>query len=261
MTTSSAVSPGAIGIGISNADENLAGFPKKIFARPFRLVFTRHPQEEDDTQKDSYVTWIEVKSLSGLENVAKRVSTGELTPVNAWATLDRQLWGLLAEHSGFLRYDGPTSEGSAGIQPLGVEQGQLHDDMTELFGGFEPAIAALSEMRNQIVEDLEKTLPTDESNNSELLKDDGVNLTPAGEEIIAKEVYGEDGIKLIMETANAESLTLDTDISDSPVGDAIAEFDASVKELQTVTGDEAAEQGRLVERAAEGDLEDEEEID
>lgn len=254
-------------IGFDNIGSS---FQKKVFAKPFRLVFTCHsngnevvPDGQGIPPGGSYMTWIKVKSLAGLENVASRVATGELTPVNAWATLDRQLWGLLAEHTGFLRYHGPESEGSAGIQPLGVEQAELCNDMSELFGGFEPAIAALSEMRKQIVDELEAKEPVVEEQN-EYLKDDGINLTPEGEAIIAREVYGSDNsktsLKLQMDTANAEALTLDTDIDDSPIGDAVAEFDASVKELRTVTGTEAEEQGRLVEKAADGDLEDEEDV-
>lgn len=245
-------------------------FPKKVFAKSFRLVFTCHsrgkelaPDGQGIPSDGSYITWIKVKSLAGLENVANRVANGELAPVNAWATLDRQLWGLLAEHTGFLRYAGPEDDASSGLQPLGVEQAQLCGDMSELFGGFEPAIAALSEMRRQIVDELEAKEPIVKQAQSEFLKDDGINLTPEGEAIIAKEIYGPSSaasLKLKMDTANAEVLAMDTDITDSPVGDPVAEFDAAVKELQTITGDEATEQGRLVERAADGDLEDEEEV-
>lgn len=242
---------GGYGIGLA--------VKKKVFATPFRLVFKR--------TSDQALTWIEVETLNGLKNVIDRVSGGELVPVNAYATLDRQLWGLLAERVGFLRFEGPAVNGfNAGIQPLGSEQSEFAEDMSELFGGFEPAIEAISEMRKRVLEELEapEQLGRVTSAGGSFLKSDGVNLTPEGEEELAKQVYDSHGsanVKVKMETANAEVLLQDTDVEDSPIGDAIAEIDARGRDLVTISGPDAEEQARLVERAAEGDLEDEEEVD
>lgn len=237
--------------------ECLAG-KRKVFVEPFRLVFKR--------TEDQALTWVEVKTLDGLKNVIDRISAGKLVPVNAYATLDRQLWGLLAERVGFLRFKGPQiTEFSAGIQPLGSEQSQFAEDMSELFGGFEPAIAAITEMRGRVLGEMEAQEPVKSGSPvGTFLKPDGVNLTPEGESELAKTVYdshSESNVRVKMETANAEILLQETDVSDSPIGDAIAEIDARGRDLVTITGPEAEEQARLVERAAEGDLEDEEEVD
>lgn len=225
---------------------------KKVFAKPFHLVFKR--------TEDQVITWIQVESADGLKTVIDRLAKAELVPVNAYATLNIQLWSLLAEHIGFLRYTGPEGHLNAGIEPLGAEQADLVGDMTELFGGFDPAIEALSEMRNSAVEVCKAAGETGPS----FLKPDGVNLTPEGEKELASEVYGTVGdanVGIKMETATAEALLAETE-----VGDAVDHFKADTAALdktdfKTITGPEAEEIGRKVEKAAEGDLEDEEEIE
>ena len=249
------VLPGATStLPVNSAFECNSPFTGKVFASPFRLVFKR--------VEDQALTWIEVKTLDGLKHVIDRISKGELVPVNAYSTLDRQLWGLLAERVGFLRFAGPViDEFNAGVQPLGTAQSELGKDMSELFGGFEPAIEAISAMRKKAIEEAKPAGPVYEH---QFVKTDGVNLTPEGEEELAKLVYGVHGnanVKVKMETANAEVLLHDTEVTDSPIGDAVAEIDAQNRELRTVIGEEAEIQARLVERAAEGQLEDEEEID
>ncbi len=219
----------------------------KVFSKPFDLVFMKPKLQE--------VTWIRVETLDGLKNVIERVATGELVPVNASSTLDRQLWGLLAEHVGFLRYKGPAGNLHDGIQPVGPEQAALVGDMTELFGGFGPAIEAISAMRTQHIESLKAKLDGTVS----AFKDDGINLTKEAEAILAKEIYDVEtssGLQIRMDAANAEVLTRETEIENSPIGDPIAEIDAELKDLKTVTGEAAAEEGRKVERAGEGDLDD-----
>ena len=224
---------------------------EKIFASPFSLVFKR--------TKDQALTWIKVKSLRGLKNVIDRVSKGDLVPVNAHSTLDRQLWGLLAERVGFLRFGGPhVNEFNAGIQPLGSEQSEFAEDMSELFGGFEPAIEAITEMRSRVLNELEASEPTKVEGEG-FLKEDGVNLTPEGEEELAKIVYdshGDANVKVKMETANAEVLLQD---SEPEIVDPLSEIRLD-EDLGTITGYEAEEIGRKVEKAAAGELEDEEEV-
>jgi hypothetical protein len=179
---------------------------RKVFATPFRLVFK-------NTETNA-VTWIEVESLDGLKTVIERVGSGKLVPVNCVATLDRQLWGLLAEHVGFLRYAGPASDFSAGIQPAGAEVSQLADDMTTLFGGFDGALEGLSEMRNAVLKDVLPSEPVTVTS-SEFVKDDGVNLTGAGEDFLAEQVYGHSGKadnRVKMNAANAEVLVAETEL-------------------------------------------------
>ena len=216
---------------------------KKIFTKPFRLVFKR--------TEDQAVTWIEVKSADGLKTVIERLAKAELVPVNACATLSLQLWALLAEHIGFLRYSGPDGYLNAGIEPLGAEQADLVGDMTELFGGFDPALAALSEMRDDAVREWEK------SEGPSILKGDGVNLTPEGEKLLASEVYdtvGDSNVDVKMETANAEVLLQDTEAEEIEDEDRVL----FTEELSQAVADRI---GEKVQRAAEGDLEDEEEVD
>ena len=220
----------------------------KVFSKPFDLVFMKPELQE--------ATWIRVETLAGLKNVIERVATGELVPVNASSTLDRQLWGLLAEHVGFLRYKGPAGNLHDGIQPVGPEQAALVGDMSELFGGFEPAIKAIAAMREQHIESLKAKL---NEGGVSAFKDDGINLTKEAEAVLAKEIYDvhtSSGLKIRMDAANAEILTRETEIENSPIGDPIAEIDAELKDLKTVTGEDAAEEGRKVERAGEGDLDD-----
>lgn len=128
--------------------------PGKVFAQPFYLVFKKVSTQE--------VTWIKVETLGGLKNVTKQIAEGNLTPVNASATLDRQLWGLLAEYTGFLRSSKPAGHFNAGIQPLGSEFGSLGEDLTELFGGFDTALTGLNEIRRNVVGNLEGAEPTTE---------------------------------------------------------------------------------------------------
>ena len=217
---------------------------RKVFAKPFRLVFKR--------VKDQAITWIEVKTADGLKTVIDRIAKAELVPVNACATLDLQLWALLAEHVGFLRYSGPGGYLNAGLEPLGAEQADLVGDMTELFGGFDTALAALSEMRDGAVKDWEKSVE-----GPSYLKVDGVNLTPEGEKELASHVYdtiGESNVNVKMETANAEVLLQDTEAEE-------VEDETQVRFTEELSQAVADKIGRKVEKAAEGDLEEEEEVD
>ena len=230
------------------ASQSIPPIGVKVFSKPFDLVFLK-PELQT-------VTWIKVETLGGLKNVTERVAKGELVPVNSWSTLDRQLWGLLAEHVGFLRYKGPAGNLHDGIQPVGPEQAALVGDMTELFGGFGPAIEAIAAMREQHIESLKAQLA---DGGVSPFKEDGINLTKGAEQLLAKEIYDVEttsGLQVRMDAANAEVLTRETDIDDSPIGDPIAEIDAEFKDLKTVTGEDAAEEGRKVERAGEGDLDD-----
>lgn len=225
---------------------------KKLFAKPFRLVFKR--------VEDQAITWIEVESSNGLKTVVDRLAKAELVPVNAYATLSLQLWALLAEHVGFLRFQGPEGHLNAGLEPLGAEQAELVGDMTELFGGFDPALEALTSMRDSAVKKQEDAAGDGPS----FFKVDGVNLTPEGEKELASEVYGTVGdanVSVKMETATAEALLAETEVED-----AVDHFKADTAardktDFKTITGAEAEEIGRKVEKAAEGDLEDEEEIE
>jgi hypothetical protein len=131
--------------------------------------------------------------------------------------------------------------------------------MSDLFGGFEPAIEAITEMRTRVLNELEPSEPT--TVGETFLKDDGVNLTPEGEAELAKIVYDSHGnanVKVKMESANAEVLTQESDPEAEP--DPITAIRLE-EDLETITGYEADEIGRKVEAAAEGQLEDEEEVD
>ena len=180
----------------------------KVFAKPFRLVFKR--------TEDMAVAWIEVKSLAGLRTVCEKIANGDLVPVDAYSTLDRQLWGHLAEHVGFLRYAGPEDEFSAGIQPAGPGFGELADDLTTLFGGTDGMLQGLAELREQIMRDVEARMPYEETTNHDFVKEDGVNLTPEGEQKLA-ELAGESGMDVVGH--HLESLVRETDPTpDLPAG-------------------------------------------
>lgn len=168
----------AISTRLTNEGADETPFPKKVFAKAFRLVFKK---VEDQT-----ITWLEVKSLDGLRNVANKLAEGELVPVDAFSTLDRQLWGHLAEYAGFVKYDGPADEFSGGIQPAGAAFSDLAEDFSALFGGNDNVLTALASVRDQIMRDVEENLPIGiEEVSHEFVRPDKVNLTPKGEEVLA----------------------------------------------------------------------------
>lgn len=239
--------PGPTGTLRGPADATMPAIgPRKVFVKPFRLVFKKTETQE--------ITWIEVASLDGLRTVADRIANGDLVPIDGFSTLDRQLWGHLAEHVGFLRVEDKSGEFSAGIQPMGP-QGQLADDMSEIFGGVEPALQALSDIRDRTLKNLIKQAPVEPVEVGTFVKDDGVNLTEAGEEELAKLVHESPDIKTQMAAENAEVIAQRTEVDVQE--EKIAEADASYKELQSFSGPEADEQGRKVEEAGNGELGDE----
>jgi len=115
--------------------------PEKVFAHPFRLVFMNN---------DGETTWIEVASLEGLKAVCARIERDEIRPLNRATTLELQLWGLLAEHCGFLRFGNPTSFFGMGIQPEGAGAAALAGDLTNLFGSSEEALAEMNAMQKRV---------------------------------------------------------------------------------------------------------------
>jgi len=111
----------------------------KSFAHGFRLVFL----DDEDNE-----VMIEVKTLDGLRAVMQRLQKKTLHETEG-NTLELQLWGILAEHSGFLRSGGGTplfSTGpEAGIVPLGEGRAALLTD--PIFGGTDDAAERINEMR------------------------------------------------------------------------------------------------------------------
>ena len=240
--------------------------PKKVFAKKFRLVFNK--------TDDQSTTWIEVESLTGLKRVIERVSKGELTPINANATLNLQLWGHLAEYVGFMRVES-RGEFTTGIVPLGEEQGALANDMTELFGGAGPAFEALTEMRNQLAKELDARQPVEPTHivSNKILKSDGVNFTPEGEDALIKLFQETDRRPFIgtpSEPADANTLfrkradnaSVIADQTETPSAvdnvDEMIQANRPDEELQTFTGPEAEEIGKKVEDAARRDSREEE---
>lgn len=171
--------------------------PTKVFAKPFRVVFKK---TEDQT-----VTWLEIKTLAGLRKVCAMLADGNLVPVDAYATLDRQLWGHLAEHCGFLRYEGKSkNDFSAGIQPAGEAFGELADDLSVLFGGQDKVLSGLATIRDSVLRDIEANSPYQEDGDHTYVKEDGVNLTPEGEQALA-DLVGEDPSEHELETLVEET--------------------------------------------------------
>lgn len=161
--------------------------PPKIFAQPFRLALKRG--ESDD------VTWIEVRSLAGLRSVFEKIEKGELTEIDRFSSVEMQLWGLVAEHGGFLRVQGSASSLAAGIQPLGDQAGALADDFASLMGGSDvDALKLLGAMQNTLKsKPLDRTPMEQPEVTHEFVKPDGVNLTEAGEDALLDLVFGNGG--------------------------------------------------------------------
>jgi len=159
---------------------------KKVFATPFRVVFKR--------PEDQSIVWLEVSSLDQLNGVATNVAGGALQPINAMGTLDRQLWGHLAEYVGFLR-NGGGSQFATGVAPFGAEKAELADDMAEIFGGVDPGFKALTDLRTQMMAQQEAMQPIEPTTTNDFVKEDGVNLTTAGEEALAG-IVGENALDI-----------------------------------------------------------------
>ena len=166
--------------------EQTSLLPPKIFAHPFRLAL----------KKGKDVTWLEVRSLKGLRNVFDKLESGELEEVSRFASVEMQLWGLMAEHSGFMRIAGNGSTLAAGIQPLGEEPAALADDLASIMGGTDvDALKVLGDMRNTLKKKpIDRTPMEQEELTHEFVKPDGVNLTQEGEEALISLVYGPTGI-------------------------------------------------------------------
>ncbi|MCI0562789.1 MAG: hypothetical protein MN733_30270 [Nitrososphaera sp.] len=210
--------------------------PKKVFAKPFRLVFKKTKTQE--------ITGIEVSSLEGLRTITDKIAAGELTPVNSFSTLDRQLWGILAEYVGFLRYDVSHGEFGEGIQPIGAHRSQLVEEMKEFFGGLDPGLEALNAMRRQISKSLADKQPVDQCfHDNVFLKEDGVNLTEEGEAALA-DIVGISNTEIVADVANA--LTAETE--PGPFDEELEVLDCSFFEPAERTGIDAELEGQRVEK-------------
>jgi hypothetical protein len=156
--------------------------PQKVFAQPFRLAL----------KKNDVVTWIEVRSLAGLRNVTEKLTTGELTEIDRFSSLELQLWGHLAEHTGFLRVKGSTSALAAGIQPLGEEAVALAEDLSAIMGGDDvEALGTLGDMQDMLSRrPIDNTPMEQQPVTHEFIKPDGVNLTEKGEDALHELVMG-----------------------------------------------------------------------
>lgn len=156
--------------------------PQKVFAQPFRLAL----------KKNDVVTWIEVRSLAGLRNVTEKLTTGELTEIDRFSSLELQLWGHLAEHTGFLRVKGSTSALAAGIQPLGEEAVALAEDLSAIMGGDDvEALGTLGDMQDMLSRrPIDNTPMEQQPVTHEFIKPDGINLTEKGEDALHELVLG-----------------------------------------------------------------------
>jgi len=171
------------GIDVVDSDEESLT-PTKVFAHFFRLAF----------KKNEDAVWVEVRTLDGLRNVARKLETGELQEIDRFTTLEMQLWGLMAEHSGFLRAQGSPSALAAGIMPLGAGAASLTHDLAAILGGDDvEAINELSTMQ-RIARGAKNLVSTDPSEPVEsehkFVKADGVNLTTEGEDALRDLVLG-----------------------------------------------------------------------
>jgi len=168
--------------------------PPKMFAQPFRLVFKRHRTEVEKKlgKTSADVSWIEIRSLGGLRNVVEKIEKGELEEIDRFSSLEMQLWGHLAEHSGFLRVQGSASTLAAGIQPLGEEPAALAEDFASIMGGTDvDALNILSEMKETLKgKPIDRTPMEQQPVTNEFVKPDGVNYTPAGEDALRQLILG-----------------------------------------------------------------------
>jgi hypothetical protein len=160
------------------APADKAAFPPKIFAHPFRLTL--------ENAEGAHV-FVEVRSLAGLKHVFKRIADGELFELPGIASVQMQLWGLLAEHSGFMRPEGLHGFLGAGIEPLGTEAGALSSEMS----AFDPTDDGIKLM-NEVVGLAQR---------ARIRGPEGIGLSPSGSGSPPAEVENPmlDGAKLSTE--------------------------------------------------------------
>jgi len=163
----------------------------KIFAQPFRLAFNRAADSKNPDSREQTV-WIEVRTLGGLRKVSDMLQSGELVQIDPFSSMEMQLWGLLAEHCGFMRAQGNTSTLAAGIQPLGSGIATLAEDLASIMGGNdEAALQMLGAMQNTLRSRPCSDGPMEQAPlTHEFVKPDGVNLTEEGEDALLNLVHG-----------------------------------------------------------------------
>jgi hypothetical protein len=222
--------------------------PQKVFSQPFRLMFEKPSGE---------VTWIEVRSLKGFHEVLRRVRDGEVFVKDGF-TMELQLWAILAEHIGFLRVQSGNTSFSLGLQPFGEGAVALSEDLAELCGSEDAGIQLLAEMQRSVRTEVDSRLrrERESSGPNPLVKEDGVNLTPEGEEHLAK-ILGEPLTPLKREQDAGVDLFQKTEPEDPSV-DEIMQDESVPAEGEIRTGEDVAEIGRRVEEAAKGELREEE---
>lgn len=248
--------------------------PPKIFAQPFRLALKKG--DSDD------VTWIEVRSLAGLRGVFEKIEKGELTEIDRFSSVEMQLWGHMAEHSGFLRVQGSASSLAAGIQPLGDQAGALADDFASLMGGSDvDALNLLGAMQNTLKSrPLDRTPMGQPEVTHEFVKPDGVNLTAAGENALLDLVYGDLPTASRQDSSETTAFRKESEnaveifLRDTPPAtpeeveaealeaiDCQIAADSEATEGPIITGPEAEEMGRAVVEGAALDIPDDPEDD
>lgn len=246
------------GLGLIDASHDKTRLvPPKVFARPFRLVFKK---KEDDT-----VTWVEVRTLDGLRRVASRLEPdGDLVETSRFATLEMQLWGHLAEHAGFMRYQATNTAVGAGLAPLGEAATALVDDLASLVGDDAAAIEALGDAVSLVKRACAprggtgvstKATPSEPKATSALLDESGVLLNPEGVEFLrgmvvpGYEKMSPEAKKLQRETDTAIELMMKSEPEernpDLLTPEQLAEMGVAAPEI--LTGNVAAQVGLAVE--------------
>jgi hypothetical protein len=137
----------------------------------------------------------------------------------------------------------------------------LSEDLSHLFGDEDAGIQALEEMRAKVKAEMETRLadPNHVPEPNPLLKGDGVNLTPEGEEKLA-EIAGEGALTQDARMQeNAEILFAQTEVEAESIDEKIAEASEDTpSEGEIITGEVAADVGRRVEEAGMGHLREDE---
>ena len=240
-------------------------FPPKVFAQPFRLAFKRG--DSTDT-----ATWVEVRSLDGLRKVFGKVAKGELVEIDRAASVEMQLWGHLAEHSGFLRTQHSASMLDAGIQPLGSGLAPLTEDLSALLGGDEvSALRTLDRMKTALKTRADEMEPIGQVPSAhEYVKPDGVNLTKDGEDALHGLVFGvpnefpdrnpdaaadatkfrktaENAVEIFVhQTPNATPDEVQAESEEAATAAALSDSGVKPSEGAVKTGHSAAKAGRLL---------------
>lgn len=179
-------------------DAMLARAIEKRFQKPITLVFEDVPTGEAITCR--------IVTLDQLKEVCQKLDKGEIKEAGRFSSLEMQLFGHMAESTGFLREVRSAHPLAEGLGLL-AGRGELRSDLESVLG--EEGTEDVIEFAKKVATRPQRSVGLDvaPSTGKSAWKADGVNLTPEAEKKI-QEMHGLDDVKV--QAGNAIRLMLDS---------------------------------------------------